>query len=80
MSKSIKYKNDFKSFKKIQLILTIYSKNDLLICNYLYYNKNMDIYDNLAKNLKSRKIDFFKSRSLIGYIEKINKYKHDFKN
>ena len=40
----------------------------------------MDIYDNLAKNLKSRKIDFFKSRSLIGYIEKINKYKHDFKN
>ena len=57
-----------------------FSKNDLLIYNYLYRHMNMDAYDNLARKIELKNIDFSKSNSLTKYIEKISKYKNDFKN
>tara|TARA_B100001093_G_scaffold519066_1_gene606276 strand:- start:7240 stop:7374 length:135 start_codon:yes stop_codon:yes gene_type:complete len=43
-------------------------------------NINMYLYDSLAKKFELNEINFLKTRSLIIYIEEINKYKHDFNN
>ena len=51
-----------------------YSKEDLLIYNYLYYHYNMDAFENVAREIELKKIDFNKSKSLLEFNKKYENY------
>ena len=70
------YKNILLNINNIKL--PNYSKNDLLIYNYLYYHSNLDGYENMARKLKLKNIDFSSSEGLLKFINIMNDY--DYKN
>jgi hypothetical protein len=68
-----------KEYKKILLnIYKIqkphYSQRDLLIYNFLYYYYNMDAYENVARKLELKEIDFTQSYGLIQFDKKYEDY------
>ena len=66
----IEYKNLLLNAKNLKL--PNYTNNDLLIYNYLYNHKNMDAYNNLARKINLKEIDFSESKSLHQFIKRIN--------
>ena len=44
------------------------SKKDLLIYNYLYYHYNMDAYENTARKIDLKSIDFTTSKGLEKFV------------
>jgi hypothetical protein len=44
-----------------------YSKKDLLIYNYIYNHYNMDAFDNVARKINLRKVDFTTSKGLMEF-------------
>jgi hypothetical protein len=64
-----------KHYKKILLNINNlkkpnYSKKDLLIYNFLYYYYNMDAFENIARKIELKKIDFTNSKSLLEFNKK----------
>jgi len=51
-----------------------YTKKDLLIYNYLYYHYNMDSYENTARNIDLKSIDFSTSKGLEEFVGKYENY------
>ena len=51
-----------------------YTKKDLLIYNYLYYHYNMDAYENTARKINLKSIDFSTSKGLEKFIGKYQEY------
>ena len=45
-----------------------YTKKDLLIYNYLYYHYNMDAYENTARKIDLKSIDFSTSKGLEKFV------------
>lgn len=66
----IEYKNLLLNAKNLKL--PNYTNIDLLIYNYLYNYKNMDAYNNLARKINLKEIDFSESKSLYQFIKRIN--------
>jgi hypothetical protein len=71
-----KNKNDYK-----KILLNIdkikkpnYSKEDLLIYNFLYYHYNFDAFDNISRKINLKKIDFSSSKGLAEFNNKYNSY------
>jgi len=60
------YKYNLLNVKKIKK--PNYSKKDLLIYNYLYYHYNMDAYENTARKIDLKSIDFTTSKGLEKFV------------
>lgn len=66
-------------YKRILLNIDVikkpnYSKEDLLIYNYLYYYYNFDAFDNIPRKINLKKIDLRSSRGLVEFNKKYNNY------
>ena len=51
-----------------------YTKKDLLVYNYLYYNFNLDSFSNTARNIDLKSIDFSTSKGLEEFAAKYENY------
>jgi hypothetical protein len=51
-----------------------YTKKDLLVYNYLYYNFNLDSFSNTARNIDLKSIDFSTSKGLEEFATKYENY------
>ena len=51
-----------------------YSTQHMLIYNYLYYHQNMDAFNNIARKIKLKNIDFTNSYGLIEFNKKYEHY------
>ena len=72
----LQYKDILLNIQNIHL--PNYSKLDLLIYNYLYYHANLDEYENIARKLNLKNIDFASSDGLLEFMNRINN--NDYKN
>ena len=51
-----------------------YTKKDMIIYNYLYYHYNMDAYENTARKIDLKSINFSKSEGLEKFVRKYEDY------
>jgi hypothetical protein len=51
-----------------------YTKNDLLVYNFLYYHFNNDAFPSISRKINLKKIDFSNSNGLIEFIKQYNNY------
>lgn len=66
------YRNILLNINKIKKLS--YSKIDLLVYNYLYYHYDMDAFDNVARKINLKKIDFTTTKGLIEFGKNYENY------